>query len=525
MKQKLIKLFLAMLALSLGTGALFAASNDAKARSTTDDAYDVVILNGRVMDPETKLDKVLNVGIKDGIIKVLTDEKIEGKETINAKGLVVAPGFIDTHIHGITKLGRKLLLLDGVTTAFATEFGVLDIDKFYNERKKWRGNYGATVGLNFARMKVLDHVTAQDDIDWLNATKEAAKKGASNWSTKIPTPEEEKQIMALIKKGLDRGALGVGIAVGYASAGTPAREVYETQKLAAQYGRITAAHTRFGSGIPPDEFILGGDEIIANAMYLKAPAIFQHFHNGDWPLAVEFLEKAREQGYNIWGEIYPYAAYSTQAGSEFVSPENFKRNGLDISKTVLDPSTGKYLTEEELKKMRKDNPNHLVVVFSRKKEDIAKWVALEGATIGSDAMPALDAQGNVLPEDAPYDKIVTHPRAAGTHAKALRVARENNIPLMGVLANLSYWSAKHMGDTGLESMKVRGRMQEGMVADITIFDPKTVADRADYEAGKNGLPSAGIPYVLVNGVITVKDSELVPDAYAGQPIRYPIIEK
>ena len=522
MKIRLKKLFAALLAVSLSSGVLYASSNK-KSKTEASGDYDVVILNGRVMDPETKTDKVLNVGIKDGIIKTLTNEKIKGKETINAKGLVVAPGFIDTHIHGITKLGRKLLLLDGVTTALATEFGVLDIDKFYNERKKWRGNYGATVGLNLARMKVLDHITAQDDIDWLKKTKDAAK-GGSKWSTKIPTAKEEKQIMALIKKGLDHGAIGVGISVGYASAGTTAREVYETQKLAAKYGRITASHTRFGSGLPPDEFILGGDEIIANAMYLKAPAIFQHFHNGDWQLAVEFLQKVQEQGRNIWGEIYPYAAYSTQAGSEFVSPENFKRNGLDVSKTVLDPSTGKYITEEELKKMRKENPNHLVVVFSRKKEDIAKWVALKGATIGSDAMPALDAQANVLPEDAPYDKIVTHPRAAGAHSKALRVARENHIPLMGVLANLSYWSAKHLGDTGLKSMQMRGRIQEGKVADITIFDPKKVADRADYLPGKNGLPPVGIPYVLVNGVVTVKNGKLVPDAYAGQPIRYPVVK-
>ena len=163
MKRKLRKLFVALLTVSLGSGALY-ASSDAKAKTEGLGDYDVVILNGRVMDPETKTDKVLNVGIKDGIIKTLTDKKIEGKETINAKGLVVAPGFIDTHIHGITKLGRKLLL-DGVTTAFATEFGVLDIDKFYDERKKWRGNYGATVGLNVARMQVLDHITAQGDID------------------------------------------------------------------------------------------------------------------------------------------------------------------------------------------------------------------------------------------------------------------------------------------------------------------------------------------------------------------------
>jgi len=521
MKIRLKKLFAALLTVSLGSGVLYASSNE-KAKIEVSGDYDVVILNGRVMDPETKTDKVLNVGIKDGTIKTLTEEKIEGKETINAKGLVVAPGFIDSHVHSNTKLGTKMMLLDGVTTPLYTEFGVLDIDKFYDERKKWRGNYGATVGLNFARMKVLDNYTAYDDSDWLKATKEVAKKGASNWSTKIPNADEEKKIMEIMKKGLDRGAIGVGIAVGYAPSGTTAREVYETQKLAGKYGRMTAAHTRFGSGLPPDEFILGGDEIMANAMYLKAPAIFQHFHNGDWPLAVEFLKKVQEQGYNIWGEIYPYAAYSTLAGADYLNKENLKRNNVDIGKTFLDPSTGKNLSEEAFFKLRKEDPGHQIIVTSRKKEDIPKWLSIEGATVASDAVILTDKDGNILPEDAPYEKIVGHPRSCGAHSRALRFAREYKIPLMTVVANLSYWTAKHLGDTGLEAMKVRGRIQEGMVADITIFDPKTVKDNADYMAGKNGLPPTGIPYVLVNGVVTVKDSKLVQDAYAGQPIRFPV---
>ena len=291
-------MFAILLAVSLGSVAIY-ASSDVKAKTEASGDYDVVILNGRVMDPETKTDKVLNMGIKDGIIKTLTDKKIEGKETINAKGLVVAPGFIDTHIHGITKLGRKLLLLDGVTTGLTMEYGVLDVDKFYDERKKWRGNYGATVSLNHARMKVLDHIDAQDDIGWIKGMKDAEKHG-SLWSTKIPSPEEEKQIMAILKKGLDRGAIGVGMALGYEPVGTPAMEVYQAQKLAGSYGRLTAAHTRFGSGLPPDEFVIGGDELMLNAVALKAPAIFQHFHHEGWELSKELIKSLQEQGYNIY---------------------------------------------------------------------------------------------------------------------------------------------------------------------------------------------------------------------------------
>ena len=96
---------------------------------------------------------------------------------------------------------------------------------------------------------------------------------------------------------------------------------------------------------------------------------------------------------------------------------------------------------------------------------------------------------------------------------------------MHTLAQLSYWSAKHIGDAGVEAMKVRGRVQEGMVADITIFDPETVTDNAGFKQGTNGLPSTGIPYVLVNGQIVVKESKVVKGLFPGRPIRYPIEQK
>jgi len=91
---------------------------------------------------------------------------------------------------------------------------------------------------------------------------------------------------------------------------------------------------------------------------------------------------------------------------------------------------------------------------------------------------------------------------------------------MHMIAQNSYWAAKHLGDAGVEAMQVRGRIQEGMVADIAIFNPETVTDNATYVIGENGLPSTGIPYVLVNGTVVVRDSEIVEGVSPGQPIRY-----
>jgi N-acyl-D-aspartate/D-glutamate deacylase len=95
---------------------------------------------------------------------------------------------------------------------------------------------------------------------------------------------------------------------------------------------------------------------------------------------------------------------------------------------------------------------------------------------------------------------------------------------MFTLSQLSYWSALHLGEAGLESMKVRGRMQAGMVADITIFNPATVADGSDYKAGENGLPSMGIPYVIVSGQLVKRDNQAT-DIFPGVPIRFPAEEK
>jgi N-acyl-D-aspartate/D-glutamate deacylase len=118
----------------------------------------------------------------------------------------------------------------------------------------------------------------------------------------------------------------------------------------------------------------------------------------------------------------------------------------------------------------------------------------------------------------------SHPRSSAAFAKTLRLGLDNNIPLMQLVSMTSYNYAKPLGEMGLKAMQVRGRMQEGMVADITIFSPENVKDNATYAKGT--LPSTGIPYVIVNGVIVVKDSECMPDdVNPGQAIRFePVAE-
>jgi N-acyl-D-amino-acid deacylase len=210
-----------------------------------------------------------------------------------------------------------------------------------------------------------------------------------------------------------------------------------------------------------------------------------------------------------------------------LAPDNWeKKQGYVYEKTIYDPQQDKMLNKEQYLEVVKNDPGRNIIVdLPARKKWLPYWLRMPDMTVAADAMPAVDKEGKIIPWDAPYSAFIGHPRTAGAHAATLRLAREDGVPLMHTLSQLSYWSAVHLGKAGLKSMNQRGRLQKGMVADITIFDAATVKDNAGYKLGTNGLPSTGIPYVIVNGTIVVKDSKVLKDVYPGQPLRYPVEKK
>ena len=200
-------------------------------------------------------------------------------------------------------------------------------------------------------------------------------------------------------------------------------------------------------------------------------------------------------------------------------------NGYKYEETIFDPATDSFLTKEQYLDYAENDPGRAIVAFIPKRKDWIKyWLTMPHMVVGSDAMPGFGTSGELLPYDASETEYTGHPRTVSSFAKTLKLAREQNVPLMFTLAQLSYWSAKHLGDTGLEAMQERGRLQVGKVADITIFDPEAVAPRASYKAGENGLTSVGIPWVIVNGTVVVRDSEAL-DVRPGRPIRFPVEDR
>ena len=522
--KRLSDLFaLAVLAVAIATPAMAAD-------------YDVVINNGRVMDPETNFDGVRNVGVKDGKIVIITKDAIKGKETIDASGHVVAPGFIEGHQHATDQFSRKVNLRDGLTTQMDFEAGAGDIAKWYaNAEGKTQANYGMVVLATLARVAVLDGpeiAAGVNDMGGLfpmvgaaaaKAEKEGRKPG---WTATLPNKEQMTKIMSIVDEGLRQGALGVGIPVGYMTTGVTQYELYKYQELASKYGRISNAHVRFAGVRPPTAGLLGVQEMLANAMVLDAPFLASHLNsNMDWEYTIPLINDAREKrGAKVWGEVYPYAAGSTVASTDILTESSMAQMNITYSNVAnLDGTRWDKAMYDDV---RKNDPGRTILIFNNSPEDIAKWMAQPGVVVVSDGMAIQDEKGEYYPWDSPYEGKSIHPRSAGTRAKVLRMVREDkNMPLMEAISKMSYLHAKYFDELGgISQFRTKGRVQVGADADIVVFNPDTVTDNSTYEPGMGALPSTGIPYVLVNGVVVVKDST-VQKVFPGKPIRFPVMEK
>ena len=469
---------------------------------------------------------MLNVGVKDGKIAVITQDEIQGKETIDAKGHVVAPGFIDVHSHGQDAFVFKLKLRDGVTTAMEIEAGAYPVEDYYKAFEgKSQLNYGASVSHVFARISAMDGVDPKGFGLYGDVINAAVGHGNKWHDKRADDPEDLKKIMTRLEEGLRQGGLGVGVCPGYYDAvGSP--EIYNVFALAKSYNSFVTTHVRYMSNVQPSG-VLGLQEMLSNAMVHNVPLLVHHIHSTSLGLtgeALAMVDDARANGLNVLAEAYPYDYGSSIIGADYLGEGFQKTIGMDYS-DITYVKTGETMTKELLAKYRKQDPGGMMFMKHMKMPDVMMALQHDGVIIGSDTMPFTDEKGDIPGWDASYGTGLGHPRGAGAYARTLRWVREKQVfDLMTAISKMSYEPANWFGQF-VPDMKLRGRLQTGAIADITIFDPASVTDNSQPEKGKMTLASTGIPYVIVSGTIVVKDSKVQKDVYPGRPIRNRVIPR
>jgi len=442
-----------------------------------------VIANGRVIDPESGLDAVRHVGIRGGTIDAISETPLGGTHVIDASGLVVAPGFIDLHEHGQQEESYRMMVRDGVTSAFELEVGTGDVAAWYDARQAGQiVNHGVAIGHIPARMKVL----GDPGTGLLPAG--IGGSGSAN--------EAQMQAMeAILREGIAQGAVAMGFGSAY-TPGAPITEIERMFRVAAEGG--VTAHIHIRGGVP------GLRETIAAAVSARAPLHIVHVNSSagdDLDAFLAIIQAARDAGQDVTTEAYPYGAGMTEIQSALFDDwatwpdERFAQHQL--------VSTGERLTRATFEKARMAGGT--VIIHGRSEAQTRAAIASPLSMIASDGF---------------IENGRGHPRTSGTFAKVLGryVREEKAVSLMNALRRMTLEPARRL-ERRTPAMAKKGRIRLGADGDLTLFDPGTVIDRATYEDAS--LPSAGIAYVVIGGQVVVERGE-VTQARPGRPIRAPV---
>jgi Amidohydrolase family len=486
-----------------------------------EDYHEVVLRAGRVIDPETGLDGVRDVGVDAGRVSAVTAGHLEGATVIDAGGLVVAPGFIDLHSHAQTLGGRRLQACDGVTTALDLEAGRTPIVHAY-AREAHAGspiNYGFSSSWAAIRMQILAGFTPKGGTDEVLGI-----LGDQRWQGPATT-DQLSLILATLAADLAGGAVGVGLLMGYAPGVDPA-EYLAVAQLAAEAGAPTFTHCRDLIELSPDTKIDGAEELVRAAG--TTGAHMHHCHVNSTSLrhidrVLGLVARCQAEGGRVSVEAYPYGSGATAIGAAFLDPDHMKLRGL-VPSSLTYLATGERVADAaRLRELRTLDPGGPVIIDFLDETNAAdrrvlrRSLAFEGAIVASDAMPLVPTSGQMDADEWPLPAgFVTHPRTAGCFSRALRLWREEGKALVDALASCTLLPARVL-EASTRAMRTKGRVQEGADADLVVFDYDQITDQATYASSTR--PSLGIRHVLVHGTFVVREGSLMVEARPGRPVR------
>jgi len=460
---------------------------------------DLVIAGGRVMDPETGLDAVRNVGIREGKVVRISADKITGRRVVSAAGLVVAPGFVDLHQHGQDLESQRVKAFDGVTTALEMEIGAPDVAQFLKTKQGHSLiHYGTTASHAAARALVFGTPLPPLVLDPRAGIPEILPK--SGPATNDPASREQvTRIQQRLGEELDAGALGIGMGIQY-TPGATRLEVIDTFRVAARRGVPVYTHMRSFGRSEPGSAIESLEEVIGASAITGAPLHVVHINSTcllDSLECLSLIEGARARGLDVTTEAYPYIAGMTIVNSALFNPGWRERLGIDYGNLVL-PETGEHLTRERFAELHNSSKAQSVLVFANTQEVVDKVIPHPLVMIASDGAPG-------------------HPRNAGTFTRVLAqyVREKKTVPLMEALRKMTLMPAQVL-ERSTPAGHRKGRLQEGADADIVVFDPETVGDRATFE--KPMEPSVGVRDLVVSGTVLIEDGRMAPDVFPGRAL-------
>ncbi len=448
--------------------------------------YDLVIAGGRVMDPETGLDAVRNVGIRGDTVAQITTEPLQADRTIDASGLVVAPGFIELFQHAHDPESYRLNALDGVTSSLDLEVlngGTWDTNTLAGHALL---HYGTSAGHGAARQTVLD-----------GSVPSSARLETRPSRMKPATPEQLTRLRNLMRGELDAGKVGVSVMTW---PGITRFEVIEMFRLAADRRSVAFVRPRSRGRIEPGSSVEAIGEVIGAAAITGASTHIIHVHMfglSDTLEVLRMIDGAVARGLDITADARPYRCYSADISmaNELFSPGWRERLGLGYADLRVE---GRPLTKERFDQLR---------ASSEPQRAVACWMPQEMVDAAI-LHPRIMISGHA---------VKSGPHTAGTFARVIAqyVRAERRMTLIDALRKMTLMPAQLL-ERATPAGRMKGRLQEGRDADVVVFDPQTITDRATEEAPSE--PSVGVKYLVVAGTLVIQDGRIVPNVTPGRAV-------